>query len=120
MNMADNRNHTDLPPHYILPSDNKELSKFSKKFKADMMRQVVKLIDFAIKNDLPLIEIFQFKNSDFVITLTPKDYSSNVNNIYKYFMDNEIYEYCPEVIRLQEKLKEGFFKPTDENKTQPT
>jgi hypothetical protein len=119
--MADNKNKTDLPPVYILPSDAKELQNFSKKFKVDMMKQVVKIIDFAVKHNLPLIEVFQFKNSDFVITLAEKDYLSNLENAYKYFLDNEVYENCSEVIRLQSILKSRLFETIpDENKTHHT
>jgi hypothetical protein len=118
--MADDKNKTDLPPLYILPSENKELQNFSKKFKVDMMKQVVKIIEFAVEHNLPLVEVFQFKNSDFVITLAEKDYLSNLNNVYKYFLDHEVYENCSEVIKLQLILNQRLFDTTDENKTHRT
>ncbi len=103
---------------YILPSDNKELQFFSQKFKTEMMEQVVNVIEFAVENSLPFVEVFQFKNSDFVITLSEKDYSTNLENIYSYYMKNESYEYCPRIVRLRKTLMEKSVKPTDENKTQ--
>jgi hypothetical protein len=106
------------PPQYVLPSDNKELESFTKTFKPDMMEQVVGSIEFAVKNELPLIEVFQFKNSDFVITLSEKDYLTNLDNIYSYYMEEEIYEYCSRVIRLRKSLMEHSVKNTDENQTQ--
>ena len=91
---------------YILPSENIELQSFIKKFKIEMMEQVVASIEHAIKNQLPLIEVFQFKNSDFVITLSEKDYLTNLENIFSYYMQQETYEYCPRVLRLQTTIKE--------------
>jgi len=107
-----------LPSLYVLPSDNKELQSFSKKFKTEMMEQVVNVIEFAVNNNLPFVEVFQFKNSDFVITLSEKDYSTNLDNVYSYHMGNESYEYCTRIVRLRKTLMEKSVKTTDENKTQ--
>ncbi len=115
--MAAKPNTNGTPPLYVLPSDNKDLQSFSQKFKVDMMEQVVGIIEFAVENSLPLIEVFQFKNSDFVITLSEKDYLTNLENIYSYYMKNEKYEHCSRVVRLQKTLKEKSVIPTDENKT---
>lgn len=108
--MAIKKNTTDLPALYVLPSNNKDLQYFSQKFKVDMMEQVVEVIEFAIKNNLPLIEVFQFKNSDFVITLQEKDYLTNLNNIYKYCMQNEVYEQCSKIVKLQQFLENKIVK----------
>jgi len=103
--MAAEKNTENLPPVYVLPSENKELQFFSKKFKVDMMEQIVKAIEFAVEHRLPFIEVFQFKNSNFVITLWERDYLNNLDNIYKYFLDKEVYEYCPRVVQLQKTIK---------------
>ena len=103
---------------YILPSDNKEMVEFIHRFKIDMMENVVSNIERAVNNNLPIIEVFQFKNSDFVITLLEKDYLANLDNIYNYYMEKEVYEYCPRLVRLQKtitgKVQE---KKTDEKQT---
>lgn len=115
--MVEKNNTNGLPTVYVLPSDNKDLQSFSQKFKVDMMEQIVGIIEFAIGHNLPLIEVFQFKNSDFVITLSEKDYLTNLENIYSYYMKNEKYENCSRVVRLQKTLKEKSIIQTDENKT---
>ena len=91
---------------YILPSKYSELELFSKKFKSDMVDHVLNSIEIAIKQDLPLIEIFQFKNSDYVITLQKTDYLNNLENIFVYFLKTENYEQCNRLIKLQKVLKE--------------
>lgn len=102
--------------HYVLPSNNQELEKFSRRFKVDMMEHIAEAIEYAVNNNLPLVEVFQFKNSDFVITVFEKDYLSNIDNIYTYYMQQEAYEYCPRIARLQKTLKEKSVKP-DESQT---
>jgi hypothetical protein len=111
---------TNLPPSYVIPSDNKELQFFSQKFKFDMMEQVVGTIAFAVEHNLSLVEVFQFKNSDFVITLSEKDYLNNLDNIYSYYIEKEAYEYCPRIVKLQKILQEKSVKNTDENQIRRT
>lgn len=82
-----------------------------------MMEQVVEIIEFAITHQLPFIEVFQFKNSDFVITLSEKDYLTNLDNVFAYYMEKEAYEYCPRVVRLRETLKQTSVKIHDEKQT---
>ena len=103
-----------IPPKYILPSDNNEQLSFVRKHKLNLMEQVVTSIEIGITNDLMGVEVFQFENSDFVITVASKDYLSNLDNIYEYYMKKEAYEYCPRVVKLQKTLKEKSVKPTNE------
>lgn len=103
--MAAKKNTLTPPPLYVLPSENEELLFFSKKFKIDMMENVVLKIEFAVEHRLPFVEVFQFKNSDFVITLQKTDYLNNLANIYKYFIEKEVYEYCSRIIQLQKIIK---------------
>jgi len=91
---------------YVLPTANTELLSFVKSNKVPMMEHTINSIQFAIENNLPIVEVFQFKDSKFVITLSTKDYLSNLNNIYKFYMDKELYELCKRVVTLQNILKE--------------
>lgn len=99
---------------YILPSVNEEMRTFVSKFKVDMMAHVVSSIKFAIENQLPIVEVFQFKNSPFVVTINEKEFIPNLSHIRKYFMENELYELCPKIEQLCETLK----KKIDEKEKQ--
>ena len=90
---------------YILPSDNEEMRKFVNKFKIDMMESVVSSIKFAIENKLPFIEVFQFKNSPFVVTISEKEFILNLDHISQFYKDHEIFELCPKVEELRKILK---------------
>ena len=81
-----------------------------------MMEHVLDSIEHAIVEDLPIVEVFQFKNSGFVITLSDEDYLTNLENLYTYFLQNEGYENCDRLVRLQKTLKEKSETTTDEKK----
>jgi hypothetical protein len=101
---------------YILPSKYAELTSFSKKFKSEMMEHVLDSLEVAIAQELPIVEVFQFKNSDFVITLSDGDYLTNLENLYSYFLENEGYENCDRLVRLQKTIKEKPDIKPDEKK----
>ena len=66
MNMVKKRKRASLKlenERYIVPSSNEEMKTFVGKFKIDMMEHVVSSIKFAVENKLPIVEVFQFKNS---------------------------------------------------------
>lgn len=90
---------------YVLPSNNQELQAFVDKYKIDMTEQVVSSIEFAMKHRLPLIEVFQFKDSKFVVTVSPTEFDVNLEAIYKFYLESEQYELCGRVAKLRDKLK---------------
>jgi hypothetical protein len=90
---------------YVLPSTDDELKLFIEKYKVDMMEQIITSIEYAISHKLSLIEVFQFKNSQFVITISEKEFESNLNNIHNFYMENEVYELCSRATKLQNLLK---------------
>lgn len=90
---------------YILPSTNDEMRNFIDKFKIDMMEHIVNSIKHAIENKLTIVELFQFKNSSFIVTIAEKEFDANLNHIHKFCMENEIYELCPKIEQLQQILK---------------
>jgi len=90
---------------YILPSKTEDMENFVMKFKVDMMEHVINRIKYAIDQKLPIIEIFQFKDSPFIITISKSEFKSNLDLIHNFLMENQIYELCEDVNKLQENLK---------------
>jgi hypothetical protein len=103
--MARKQKKSSSPPHYVLPTNNKQLQLFIEKNKASMIEQVIRSVEYAVSNNLSLIEVFEFKSSNFVITLSEKDYLSNLDNVYSFCVKTELYEYCPKIVALQKALK---------------
>ena len=77
-----------------------------------MTQQVISSIEFAVKHNLPIIEIFQFKGSSFVVTLSTKEFDANLENIYNYYLETEQYELCKKVVELRTKLKSNLHEKT--------
>ncbi len=102
---------------YVLPSSNQELQIFVDKYKVDMMEQVVSSIEFALKHNLPLIEVFQFKDSKFVVTISPKEFDVNLEAIYNFYLKSEHYELCGRVVKLRNKLKAQLNEKTKKTST---
>lgn len=90
---------------YVLPAPSEEMRSFVTKFKIDMMEHVISSIKFALDNKLPIVEVFQFKSSPFVVTISEKEFESNLEHINKYYVDNQVFELCPRVEQLRHILK---------------
>ena len=100
---------------YILPSANDKMREFVTKFKIDMMEHVVGSIKFAVENKIPIVEVFQFKDSPFVVTINEKEFMPNLSHIRQYYMEQEMYELCPRVEKLCETLKTHEKEKPDSN-----
>ena len=90
---------------YILPAINDEMESFIGKFKIDMMYHIVDSIEYAIEHKLNMIELFSFKKSDFVITLSEKEFDNNLSHIKEYYQKLQLFELCPRIEELQKLLK---------------
>lgn len=89
---------------YLLPSSDQDLKNFIDSKKIDMMEQTIDSIEYAVANKMPMVEVFQFKNSEFVVLISNKDFLINLEHIYDYYMENEMYELCGRVVYLMKYL----------------
>lgn len=99
---------------YILPSSNDKMREFINKFKVDMMEHVVTSIKFAIDHKLPIVEVFQFANSPYVVTIAKKEFVTNLEHIRKYYKKNNIDELCNRIDELFKLMKH---KPDEKENT---
>jgi hypothetical protein len=99
---------------FVLPSDFKELETYVQSHKTDLTERVISSIEFAIKKNLPMVEVFNFKNSDFVITISREAFRDNIQNVYNFYLQEEKYELCGRVKRV-ELLLDSTVKPKKPN-----
>jgi len=92
----------------ILPSEDSELKSFIEKNKTKMMENVLNSIEYSLDNDLSSVEVFRFKQSDFIITLNRDCFLENVENIYKHYIENQEYELCPRVKNINFRLTKNY------------
>jgi RNA-binding protein YhbY len=100
---------------FILPSDFNELETYVISNKTGLTEKVVSSIEFALKNNLTVVEVFNFKNSDFIITISKSEFRENIQNIYNFYLKEELYELCGRVkeveLLLDKKPKTNEKKP---------
>lgn len=89
---------------YMLPSEFAEMDAFIEKNKTLMTEQVVSSIEYAVEKKLEIVEVFSFKKSDFVITLSHETFKQNLENVYNYYILVEKYELCARVKGIENKL----------------
>jgi len=98
------KNVESILKQYQLPSENKDLQNFIDSKRVDMMEQAVSSIEYALNNNLPLVELYQFKDSEFVVMVSNKEFLTNIEHIYDYYINNEMYELCERVVGLKKRL----------------
>lgn len=102
---------------YQLPSDFSEMEIFIEKNKIIMTEQVVTSIAYALEKNLEIVEVFKFKKSNFVITLSHETFKQNLENVYNYYIATENYELCARLKEVESKLNTVTYKFTPYEKT---
>lgn len=88
-----------------LPSDYDEMNNFIVKNKIKLMENVVSSVRYALVNNLASVEVFKFENSDFIVILEYSTFKDNINNIYDFYISEELYELCDRVNKLKKLLE---------------
>jgi len=88
----------------ILPCEYDEMEKYIIENKTILTKKVVDSIEHALNNKLTNIEVFKFKNSDYIVLLNSLSFKENLEFIFKYYIETEQYEYCQCVKKVQKLL----------------
>lgn len=87
-----------------LPSKNDEMEKYLDLHRKEINRRVLNNIEYAMKNRMMVVEIFSFKNSNFVVMMNRKDFRENLQNIMEFSMKNQDFEACKKAKEMIGKL----------------
>ena len=74
------------------------------KNKSILTERIVSVIEFGMDHKLDMVEAFQFKNTNFVVTISKENFLENLDNIYAYYIETERYENCLKVKQLRSRL----------------
>lgn len=96
---------TEVYSSLTLPSDYDEMNDFIIQNKVKLTEKVVSSVQYALVNNLSSIEVFKFKNSDFIVVLEYSTFKDNINNIYEFYIESELYEFCDRVNKLKKLLE---------------
>ena len=94
----------------ILPCEENKLESYIKSNRLVLFESVIESINHSIENGLSIVEVFKFENSDFVVTLESKNFRCNIEQIYEYCIENEHYELCNKIKKINLKLKNKYEK----------
>lgn len=95
---------TEIVTPLVLPSDYDEMEKFIVNNKVKLTEHIVTSIYFAVVNNLSSIELFSFNKSDFIVVLEHSSFKDNIENIYNFYLEKELYEFCKRVSQLKKLL----------------
>ena len=101
---------------YVLPSNFDEMERFIDSHKIEMTEQVVSSIEYALNKKLSFVEVFSFKNSDFVITIPIESFRENLKNVFNYYIDSENYELCVRIKSIETLLEKALKKNLHEKR----
>lgn len=87
-----------------MPCEYDVLENFIINNKLKLMEQVVASIEYAINHNLPSVEVFNFKKSEFIVVLEYSTFEYNIDSILRYYIEMELYEFCDRVNKLKQKL----------------
>lgn len=90
------------------------MDEYVTKHKSELTEQVITAIEFALKNNLTNVEVFDFSDTDFIVVLNTSTFKENLENIYDYYIDTEQYEFCERVLNLKQIINQE--KPNEQEK----
>jgi hypothetical protein len=89
-----------------LPSDYDEMESYIQKNKVKLMEQIVLSVQYALDNGYPSIEVFAFKNSNFIVILDRSNFRDNIDNIFEHYITTEQYEFCDRLVKLKKQIEQ--------------
>ena len=100
-----------------LPSDFNEMESFIISNKSMLTEHVIDCIEYAVKNKLNSINIFNFNTrGGFYISLKYETFLENIKMIYQFYISEELYENCERIVDLQNKIKNHIYDKNDSKK----
>jgi hypothetical protein len=99
-----------------LPFEYDEMESFIQTYKDKLMEQIVLSVQYALDNDYPTVEVFSFKNSDFIVILTQSEFKDNIDNVFEYYVNTEQYEFCSRLVKLKKQIEQHEQKQQERHK----
>jgi hypothetical protein len=87
-----------------LPCDNSDMEKYVLENRKEINKKIVNTIDYAIAKRLVGVELFCFKNSNFVVVLQRKYYKESLETIFEFSMDQQQFEICARIKKIINKM----------------
>lgn len=96
-----------IPVVVELPANPDEMERFVEVNRVLINEMLVESFDYAVRKNFGGIEVFTFKGSNYVVMINQRDFRDNLQNIFNYSLENELFETCSKakkVIELMDRL----------------
>ena len=100
-----------------LPSNYEEMEIFIKNNRVKLTEQIVLSVQYALDNGYPSIEVFAFKNSNFIVILDRSNFRDNIDNIFEHYITTEQYEFCDRLVKLKKQIEQHEQKHQERHKS---
>ncbi len=87
-----------------LPATNEEMERYLDIHRKEINFRMLNNIEYAIRHRMSAVEIFSFKNSNFVVLMNRRDFKENIQNILDFSMKQDDYKTCVKAKNVMEKL----------------
>jgi hypothetical protein len=87
-----------------LPSNNDEMEKYLDANRKEINSRMIDNISYAIKHRMTAVEIFSFKNSNFIVLMNRRDFKENLQNILDFSTKQDDYATCIKARKVIDKL----------------
>ena len=88
-----------------LPADNEGMEKYVEKNRVEISNRIVENIEYALNARLMGVEIFCFKDSNFVVVLNRNHFKESLADIFEFSLDTENFELCEKVKKTMGKME---------------
>jgi hypothetical protein len=87
-----------------LPCNNEDMESYIKEHRVEINRKIVNTINYALRNHLGAVEVFSFKNSNFVVVLNRKYFKESLENILEFSLGTEDFDTCVKAKSIIKKI----------------
>ena len=98
-----------IPVVVELPTNPVDMENFVEKNRILINEMLVDSFDYAVRKNFSGIEVFAFKGSSYVVMVNRKDFKDNLQNIFDYSLENEIFETCAKAKNVMELMDKFSF-----------
>lgn len=98
-----------VPVVVELPVNPTDMENYVEKNRVAINEMLVNSLDYAVSKNFAGIEVFCFKDSNYVVVVSRKDFKENLQNIFDYSLKNEQFEICARAKKVMDVLDKFSF-----------
>ena len=98
-----------VPVVVELPTNPVDMENFVEQNREIINEMLVDSFDYAVRKSFNGIEVFAFKNSNYVVVVNRKDFKDNLRNIFDYSLENQHFETCAKAKKVMELMDKFSF-----------